>query len=235
MMIKQLSKNMKVITINLPPLEKAHPQLATSALSVSERAQIALQKIAQNDPEVVFFIEEYGPVFAEVEAALADRYQFVYPDGFQPSVRAYAGVVAAVKRSLEVEAQLDGRYFKVAQTAKILGLRLAGQWFLGVHYPQPAHAEEFDQQLKAYLPQLQPKMIAGDFNPLRGTQPIITGYRDLLADEKVTSLFNNKLDFVFVPRGDAHQQTKIFDTSLMTSRSDVFLSDHALTGLVVNE
>lgn len=227
-------KNMKVIAINLPPLAKSHPLLAASQLSEAERSTSALRKIAQNDPEVIFFIEEYGPLFAKIQAALIDDYQFIYPQDFQPSVRAYAGVVAAVKRSLKIEDQLDGRYFKVAQTAKILGLRIAEAWFIGVHYPQPAQAQQFDQQFKYHLRQLQPKMIAGDFNPLRGTQPVIAGYQDLLAKEPVTSLFKTKLDFVFVPHAESKQQKLIFDDSLMTDHSDTFFSDHALTGLITS-
>ncbi|MCH4057495.1 endonuclease/exonuclease/phosphatase family protein [Lapidilactobacillus gannanensis] len=228
------SNQLKVITLNLPPLDKSHFQLGSSGLTDQTRSQRAITAISDQNPDIIFFIEEYGPLFAEIATQLRGQYYFIYPQDFQPSVRAFAGVVAAVKSSIKLQAQLDGHYFKINQTAKILGLQIADDWFIGVHYPQPAQVRDFDQKFKDSIRKLKPKLIVGDFNPVRGAKSAIKLYDDLLKPVSVTSLFHSKLDFVFIPEAEVPSQRLVFDHALMDPNSQLFLSDHALTGAILS-
>lgn len=241
---------MKIISINIPPNNKAHEDLKNNFDNDKKcnctRANRVVAKIKDEDPELIFFVEQFGPVYKYVVEKLRNYYKFIAPKNFKPNARSYAGVTCAIKKGIEIEKQIDGSdtELHVEQTAKILGLYISKKWFLGVHYPQPSlaknsAAKKFDRKIKEFIGKRENnvQLIIGDFNPLQGTLQLIYGYRDVIDNGENTSLFKRKLDYIFVPESITVDLKKdvIFDTSVMEKDKESFFSDHVLSGVIFKE
>lgn len=229
---------MKILSINLNPPDKCAYQLRNEfkRLSINDRTNRIIELIRSKNPDVIFFIEQWYPVFKVIEMHLKENgYMFYYPRGFDPSLckggvyPSYAGVVTALKSSIQGAKCEDGSS-RVKENAKWLCLEIQGDKYLGLHYPQPGpNWDCFHTAVKKIVCTKKPLVIMGDFNTPKGKEIKIAGYMDLLGGKDPTSAFNTKLDYIFVP---SHFFGKVESENIidvMKQGSSIFFSDHSAT------
>lgn len=221
---------MKVIAVNIPPINKCHMQLQKSELDDETRALRFVERFEEYDADIIFFVEQYGPVFNKIKKDLNQAYNFYYPKGFKPSKKSYSGVVAAVKKGVCVQHDNGSAIALTKLQARFLGLTIKGEYYAGVHFPLGKRKKEFVDKVNSFVANKKPKLLIGDFNPSKGTKIQYEGYRDVL-DDRNTALFKTKLDYVFVPI-EVGTNEFIFDASVFDPNSDLFASDHAIVGVV---
>ena len=194
-------------------------------------------RVKSQDPDVIFFIEQWYPVFGLVRKVLEPEYKFVFPKGFNPSYRndkgeypSFAGVVAAIKSGIWVTAAVGGKDY-VDQAGKWLNLEINGCKFLGVHYPQDKNDitvfKNFHNGVKKFVEQEKPLAIMGDFNTPKVIGVItIDGYKDLLSAAPTTSALDTKLDYIFLPDNYCGAKAELIQAAM---RGETIFSDHCAT------
>lgn len=217
----------KVITVNIPPKEKSAPILKYNTVTDTERIERIKSKIDSLNPDIIFFVEQYRPIFNPVKDYLSENFNFFFPDDFENS-QGYAGIVAAVKANKKVTKFSDGNDF-VEKSAKWLSIDVNGKTYLGIHSTQPENAD-FHKAVKYFASKFNPSIILGDFNPEKNTNISIQNYINVLPNES-TSAFNTKLDYLFVLSGLKYQNI-IFEKDCMSDGKKIF-SDHAITGIQI--
>lgn len=233
---------MKFLSININHPEKCVANLKNEfkCLSDSERKNRIINLIRNKNPDVIFFIEQWYPVFSLIEEHLNSKeqnsYVFCYPQGFNPSFfkdgtyPSYAGVVAAFKNSIFSSVSCkDGTLWIKEKSAKWLSLEIDGKKYLGVHYPQPGPEwNGFHTAVKSFAKTNNPFVIMGDFNTPKNCSIKIDGYKDVLGPEP-TSAFNTKLDYIFVPSELFCKANAEIITDVMNQGNHNFFSDHSAT------
>lgn len=226
---------MKVLTLNINPPDKS--QIDISMLSDHQRISRIIELIDSQNPDIVFFIEQWCPVYGTVRKILEGKgYTFYSPTGFEPAYYkngkypSFAGVIAAVKTKYTVVAR-DGQGL-VNKTAKWLSLEINSTVYLGVHYPQPDEKavnawNTFHQAVTDYSKNVSPSLIIGDFNTPRGMAVIFEGYRDVLAVEPTCSS-GKKLDYIFLKEGLVVKHEELIN-SVRFPENSLFFSDHSVT------
>lgn len=231
---------MKILSVNINPPDKCADSQSFDKLSDDERKKRIIKIIQDENPDVIFFIEQWYPVFNLVKEELEDenakpKYHFCFPSNFNPSYckngeyPSYAGVVAAVKSTTKSDAT-DGTD-KVNKSAKWLCLEIENNKYLGVHYPQPIDDktpdENFHNGVKEFAKNNKPLVIIGDFNTPKNSSIVIDGYKDFLPENEPTSAFKTKLDYIFLPENyNGEANVKL----LHNARSgENFFSDHSAT------
>ncbi|MDF2800396.1 MAG: Endonuclease/Exonuclease/phosphatase family [Anaerocolumna sp.] len=229
---------MKILSININPPDKCAEKLTTDfkVLSTNDRINRIIELICNKNPDAIFFIEQWYPVFKAIEMHLKQNgYIFHYPHGFDPSFfkggayPSYAGVVTAFKSSIQGVKCEDGSLW-VKETAKWLCLEIQDKKYLGVHYPQPGHNwDRFHAAVKDFVYTKKPLVIMGDFNTPKGDKIEIDGYKDLLGGKDPTSAFNTKLDYIFAPSKFFNKAESENIEDVMKQGNSNFFSDHSAT------
>lgn len=227
---------MKLITVNINPSE--HFRNNKDKIPDEQMRKNRIIDFVEDNgqyPDVIFFIEQWYPVFEVVQQELKKSYTFYFPKGFNPSFYkegiypSHAGVVAAVRSELSVKKAEDGENY-VTKTAKWLSLEIDTKVYLAVHYPQPGGQwDKFHEAVKKYVESKKPVLIMGDFNTPKGCPVEIDGYADVLPPKEPTFVGGTKLDYIFVPQELSFEAKAENMKNSMKPDSNQFFSDHAVT------
>lgn len=191
--------------------------------------------IRSQNPDIIFFIEQWYPLYSLVKSELDPDYKFVLPNRFDPArlsrkgeYSSFAGMAAAVKLGIRVTAADGSDYVK--KTGKWLSLEINGDKYLGVHYPQPQSEnlpdKNFHKGVLNYAQEKKPIAIIGDFNTPKNIDRIaINGYKDLLPT-KPTQAYGTKLDYIFLIETYNSAKAELISSAMS---GDTLFSDHAAT------
>lgn len=231
---------MKLLSININPPEKcaANLEIEFKSISNADRKNRIIDLIRNRNPDVIFFIEQWYPVFSLIEEHLKQNgYVFCYPKKFYPSFckdgtyLSYAGLVAAVKSNHKVSFE-DGKSW-TNKSAKWLSLNINNKIYLAVHYPQPGKDwDQFNNSVKSFLSYTneKPCVVLGDFNTPKNLpkKPIkIQGYKDVLPQNRATYSTGTKLDYIFLnEKYMGKVDAELIDDSRI---GDNIFSDHSVT------
>ena len=217
---------MRFLTLNINPSKYSHVNV--SMLTDDERTKRINNLINEKDHDVIFFIEQWYPVFSGVQLYLEQiDYDFYKPTGFNWH-RSYAGVIVAAKKKHTVTSS-DGTGF-VNETGKWLCVEIDSTLYLGVHYPQPGIAwNDFHESVERFSREAHPSLIIGDFNTPAGRKITIGDYRDVLPMEP-TCATNKKLDYAFVKNGLMIEGEELINSVRMAGNKMLF-SDHSATSV----
>ena len=232
---------MRILSLNINPPDKCDGSLRSAFVSLSR--EIRIERVAtliqDKKPDIIFFIEQWYPVYGGVKESLKDNYTFCYPRGFTPSRKtksgflSFSGVVASVNKTITDFSYKDGTHY-VYKNAKWLCLTIHEEKYLCVHYPQPKDDwESFNDGVAKYATEEHPVVIMGDFNTPQGRAIKITDYADVMAENEPTFAAQTKLDYIFVQREcqkDAHAENIV---NVRNPNSSSFFSDHSATLLVI--
>ena len=226
---------MKLMAVNINPKEHFYSFLGEPP-GEQTRANRIVHLVQSENPDVIFFIEQWYPVFRQVKEELErEKYVFYTPDGFDPGFldsmgiyRSFAGVVAAVRSTSTVKAE-DGKNY-VEKTAKWLSLEIDAKVYLGVHYPQPGEQwKTFHQAVGTFAESKKPILMMGDFNTPKGSTVEITGYRDVLGAKGPTYAAGTKLDYIFVDGKEREADGDNIIEAKDPRNVNLYFSDHSVT------
>lgn len=234
--------NMKIVTVNINPPDKCQAllKLEFKQMTIEERAQRIYKIVKDKYADIVFFTEQFGPVYDLVKRKLENDYEFYLPNGFKPSVRSYAGIVTAVSKKHLNISKIDGKqYVNESKRFKFLSIQIEDRSYLCVHTPQPGSDIyiDFYNGINKFIKEHRPIVICGDFNTEKGTVTEFEGYKDCLPVD-YTSAFGTKLDYIFVREDSANQvllkEGKVIKEA-MQSGHELLCSDHAVTIVELKE
>lgn len=226
---------MKLLTVNICPPDKCakHLKKTLTDLGPENRTEKIIGLIRTQNPDVIFFVEQWYPVYSLVKSELESDYRFVLPEDFNPA-SSYAGVVAAIKSNIDVTSSAGGKEY-VEKDGKWLSLEIDGHIYLGVHYPQPRDEKKLDtnfhQGVMEFVKSKEPLVILGDFNTPRSMGAVtIDGYQDLLPEKEPTSAFGTKLDYIFLPDNYCGAKAELIQSAM---QGETAFSDHCATMLTL--
>ena len=217
---------MKLMAVNINP-KKHFRSILGEPPGDQTRANRIVQLVQSENPDVIFFIEQWYPVFRQVKEELEqEEYVFYTPRGFKPSF--WSGVVAAVRSTSTVKAE-DGKNY-VRKTAKWLSLEIDAKVYLGVHYPQPGEQwKTFHQAVGTFAESKKPILMMGDFNTPKGSTVEITGYRDVLGAKGPTYAAGTKLDYIFIDGKEREADGDNIIEAKDPRNVNLYFSDHSVT------
>jgi exonuclease III len=200
---------MRLLTINIPRPDSDYcgKRKELENLKPEEWKDRIIAFINKVNPDVIFFIEEWGNVYKLVKHALEQIGFIFYPHDF--NMNNWAGIVAAVKSRIPVSQYNNGKEWvsHVGQKGKPdrwLCLDIENNKFLGVHYPiySPTNSEhdDFHDAILLFAAKERPLVILGDFNSKPSTTTQIPGYKDCLSKiyPAPTNAFGKKVDYIFI-------------------------------------